>query len=467
MRTISRDDVPDILKDSELYQNIIIPEKYNIKSDFAIESFSDLGKLIISLKYWRINTIPVQIYKFVDLRLNLENEDTNNSNFMALQFMLGASSFSKINVFCRVTDINQARLYVKYKLGKISIDEMTKEISTKNYKSLLTCLIGDDFQFTKSFYYNLIKCNNYEMLEYAILNDRHSLKATDVYQSHWDYSLFNYTIKKDCFSCLDVLMKYICILDDKKFVIKRILIKRSFVETAIRFNKLNLLKYFIDICKYQLHEDAIRVASACGHLEIVHYLFDNNCPINQVEFNPNTSGLSNSIGYAIKNKHWDIAKYLFFKNFKPSISIIIWLVLVGEIEMIRFFIDNGYDMKFGKDKTSFFCDLAVKMNNKKTFLFFLGQTGHVIGTSSTAVAAAYGKLEMLKYLREVLNCPWDSQTCDLAFQYEEFECFQYAYDNDCPWSNLTKNKRESKKVKRKSKNKKYLDYAYSRLNGSE
>lgn len=52
------------------------------------------------------------------------------------------------------------------------------------------------------------------------------------------------------------------------------------------------------------------------------------------------------------------------------------------------------------------------------------------------VAAAKGKLNVLKWLREK-GCPWDSETCTAAASAKNFEILKYARENGCEWNSFT------------------------------
>jgi hypothetical protein len=53
-----------------------------------------------------------------------------------------------------------------------------------------------------------------------------------------------------------------------------------------------------------------------------------------------------------------------------------------------------------------------------------------------AFAALSGDLPMLKWLREVIQCPWDDATLIYASCGGHFEILKYAIENKCPWSAL-------------------------------
>ena len=44
----------------------------------------------------------------------------------------------------------------------------------------------------------------------------------------------------------------------------------------------------------------------------------------------------------------------------------------------------------------------------------------------------YGHLDCLKYLHETAKAPWDYEAVREAHDYNQTECLQYLLDNDCP-----------------------------------
>ena len=58
------------------------------------------------------------------------------------------------------------------------------------------------------------------------------------------------------------------------------------------------------------------------------------------------------------------------------------------------------------------------------------------GTGTCACAAENGHLEVLKYLREEAEAPWDLKVLYFAHTNKHLECLRYAVEKKCPgWSN--------------------------------
>ena len=54
-----------------------------------------------------------------------------------------------------------------------------------------------------------------------------------------------------------------------------------------------------------------------------------------------------------------------------------------------------------------------------------------------AYVAKGGKVDLLRWLREEKNCPWDSLTCFMAAKCGQLVCLQYAHENGCPLDEKT------------------------------
>ena len=84
--SLTLNDIPDYLRDSELYKNIESDESFDVpielfKKELIINTFDDLIEYIKIFDYWMINKIPNELYKFV-----LENKDKINMNLLNDQF---------------------------------------------------------------------------------------------------------------------------------------------------------------------------------------------------------------------------------------------------------------------------------------------------------------------------------------------------------------------------------------------
>ena len=86
--SLTLNDIPDFLKDSELYKNIESDESFEVpielfKKELIINTCQDLIDYIKIFDYWMINKIPDEFYIFV-----LENKDKINIDLLNDQFQM-------------------------------------------------------------------------------------------------------------------------------------------------------------------------------------------------------------------------------------------------------------------------------------------------------------------------------------------------------------------------------------------
>ena len=84
--SLTINDIPDFLRDSELCKNIESDESFDVpieyfRKDIIINSFEDLIDYIKIFDYWMINKIPDKFYKFIFDNKNKINIDLLNDLF--------------------------------------------------------------------------------------------------------------------------------------------------------------------------------------------------------------------------------------------------------------------------------------------------------------------------------------------------------------------------------------------------
>jgi len=86
--SLTINDIPDFLKDTELYKNIESEESFEIpielfKKELIINTCQDLIDYIKIFDYWMINNIPNEFYKFV-----FENKEKIDVKLLNEQFQV-------------------------------------------------------------------------------------------------------------------------------------------------------------------------------------------------------------------------------------------------------------------------------------------------------------------------------------------------------------------------------------------
>lgn len=122
---------------------------------------------------------------------------------------------------------------------------------------------------------------------------------------------------------------------------------------------------------------------------------------------------------------------------------------LNQIECVRF-ADNQMDcavnceilnivkylLKKGLSWPKNACDNIVMTGNVGILAYAL-ETGCVLSGTECYTAARYGNLRCLKYLHEVLRCPWNELTPYNAVLGGHLDCFVYAHEHGCPWNTST------------------------------
>ena len=128
-----------------------------------------------------------------------------------------------------------------------------------------------------------------------------------------------------------------------------------------------------------------------------------------------------------------------------SIGIVSWLLSVrkfdvsegayleaakfGRVEMLRFLRERSPD-----DYSSIVISKAAFYRQLETVKFLIEQ-GTLMDASACCFAALGGSIEILQHLRSQ-GCPWDERTCWMATIARSLPILKWARDNGCPWDKL-------------------------------
>jgi hypothetical protein len=82
--------------------------------------------------------------------------------------------------------------------------------------------------------------------------------------------------------------------------------------------------------------------------------------------------------------------------------------------------------------------VAAKHSNLRVLRSAIGENEYGVGCqlhpSLCRDAASNGQFEVLKWLRQIAECPWDDDTCHWAARYGHLKVLQWARENQCCWS---------------------------------
>jgi Ankyrin repeats (many copies) len=204
---------------------------------------------------------------------------------------------------------------------------------------------------------------------------------------------------------------------------------KTFSKAALR-GDLELIKWATTISRLDYSHLISLYAADGGHLAILEWMKDNY----------NDGWRNNDIlERSAEGGHFEVLKWLFSNNVGTSYNIMIKGVLGGNVEMMEWLIQRGY--QFVKYEDDYYCSYAA-MNGHIEMLKWLRNNAISWSRDTCGSAAKYGHLDTLKWLRQN-GCPWDEQTCHAAAARGHLEILQWARANGCPWNEDTANKAKS------------------------
>lgn len=157
----------------------------------------------------------------------------------------------------------------------------------------------------------------------------------------------------------------------------------------------------------------LEVALESGNTEMVKFLVYNECPASNLNlYNATCSGNLELVKYA-----YDIHE--------------------GDMEFCP--VQNPYTSenvaKFLIDRGIVYVDLILQTGNLELIKYIL-QKGIILPHDACSILATTDYVEVMDYLKQ-LGCPWNSETIDIALNYERRKMFSYCLLEGCPISIYT------------------------------
>ena len=340
MNTIHRDDIPDFLKNSDLYKTlydeddceITIPAKYFIDS-VKLENEKDLDRLLETLRFWMANDIPDEIIEFV-----LEHNDIDYVNlfgkFRDLSFVDdfrilfgGSSSINMMRYAVKKNNLNllkylHSRKYywdvtigcdaIKYgymDILKYFVENCEEIDSIKESPLLLTDItnmiqpyassgtIPTDGVYTYNFALQPVSSVPTGHCNFKRIDDAEiTLQLYDDLPTLYYKNLYYYAVTANNMECVKYLI-------EQKISLYHNLENHDLdcvFTTAVNINNFDMLKFFYktygEKCKW--NSKTAKAASSRGYLEILKYLHEMGC-----------SWDYNTYQRAVDNKHEECAIY--------------------------------------------------------------------------------------------------------------------------------------------------------------
>lgn len=162
-----------------------------------------------------------------------------------------------------------------------------------------------------------------------------------------------------------------------------------------------------------LTERHLEVALTKGNFEMVKFLVYNECPSDCLSlYNAACSG------------NLELVKYVFDVQEGPIEFIPLTYPYKNE-DVTKFLIDIGL----------IHIDLILQVGNLEVIRYTLLK-GIILPDNACNEVASTGNVEVMTHLRQ-LGCFWDSETIDIALNYEMKEMFSYCLSSGCPISIYT------------------------------
>ena len=390
---LNQDNIPEFLKDSQLYKNfdftdedsIKIPTKY-FKSDTSVNSFEDLINLMHVNRFWMVEDTQFEIYDFV----------LNNKKIGSKLPFVGKKDyeqFSNMQAY-KENEILTGNCIKPLDANEKRMEGYRYEIKKKPCQMINYAIRRGYFNLVKYFHKNRKKypwnvCSSFwamknlhfDIFMYLVetkcsINDGCLILACETRDIRFlSYLLENY---KDRFLKSEIYVGY-----GEKLICRKIN-EFSYIKYAAGCNLIENVK-LLRKHGFEWHLEVSELLACCGYLELLKFAYDDGCPCN--ERTCITAASFNRI---------EVLKYLHENGCILSAPVLIEATKSGNFEMIKYLHENG-------------CPWNT----------------HV------CAAATLFEVEILKYLHEN-GCPWDYRTTEFASEYNNIECLKYAHQNGCP-----------------------------------
>ena len=187
-----------------------------------------------------------------------------------------------------------------------------------------------------------------------------------------------------------------------------------FSSAAAELGNLDMLRYCFEH-KCPIDEYTVAFTAHNGHIECLKFLREEA----EVEWSEKTACAAAEAG------HLNILKYCASRNCKMTADVMAFAAFGGSLECVEFL------HKIGVPWSREVCIYAAQSGSCNT-LKRLYELGCPLNEDACSEAALHGYLEVLKFLRNDLNCPWDSLTPALASLGGNKEVLEWCFENNCP-----------------------------------
>ena len=414
--TISIKDIPDFLRDSQLFQNLESDDDFEIsnqyfKNNLDINSIDDFFHLLDTLRYWGIDKIPFEIYDYI-----INNKIILKSKFIILKEIF-FDYIPFVNEFEILLSLNDQDIILKSaENGLLNLIKYYDDNIEKNHSHILDIQISDI----------IVKKGHLECLKYIFENNyKLSIEISDLAAENGHFECLKYlhqnsfvcnkkttflTIKNGHLECLIYLHQHNCHKNDDNYVYDK------FCDVASKNGHLECLKYLVENHFPYDNMTTLR-AGQYGHFECLIYIHQKGCFLHE-----------DICYYASLNGHYKCLKYCHENGCSLILESYFEAVKKGHYECFKYLIENRCYLD--RESCLKICNLAAE-NGHLQCLIYCHENEFFWDHSTCSIASKNGHLECLRYLHQH-DCLWDINTPLYAIQNGKFECFKYAIENDCP-----------------------------------
>ena len=204
--------------------------------------------------------------------------------------------------------------------------------------------------------------------------------------------------------------------------------------------------------QFQVGYDTCSLATMHGHLDVLTWALENGCPWND-HWASGRAALRGRIDVLewIYEKGYSVRKICEFAAIGNQFDTLRWAVEKGSPldggtfqaairnnnwDILEFCINEGCPLPF----ISIFPGSNIEILKR---LYETGHVGDLWGKYTCSEAAYYGRLDILKWLRET-GCTWGNEG-ECAYVWMERDIYEYCWENGCPWPSVKKRGRSSEK----------------------
>jgi hypothetical protein len=214
--------------------------------------------------------------------------------------------------------------------------------------------------------------------------------------------------------------------------------KLSYIPNYLKFNKppcdyhyvqsINLIKWAKQHKNFNYTNTTANYASRRGNLDILKYLYNDNC---------NMYNNENMILHeASKNGYLDILKWGIKKGFVLDEHIFIGACEFGDLNIVKWL------YKMNCPFNDYCCHHAALYGNQKVLDFLIYDVECSYNIMTFNYAAQNGQIKILKYLNDIsthdLSRPWwGTSTCAVAAEFDNLSTLKWLRNNLCPWDKHT------------------------------